>query len=101
MQMRVHELLGKEVVAVSGRRLGRVADLEAERRGDDLCVVALLVGPAALFSRIWSARIGGLRLHAQRVAWCDVASIDRRVQLAVERLHDDGASNATRKGGTR
>ena len=88
MEMRYRELIGREVVAPSGKRLGRIADLEAERAGDELCVVALLVGPLALFGRIWSPRIGGLRLRPHRVPWEDVVQIGRRVQLSSESLQD-------------
>jgi sporulation protein YlmC with PRC-barrel domain len=90
MQMRLRELVGREVVATDGRRLGRIADVEAERVGDDLRVVALLVGPAALFGRVWSLRVGGIHLHAHRVQWEDVAHVGRQVQLSVEQLTQAG-----------
>ena len=92
MQMRLRELVGREVIAASGRSLGRIADLEAERVGDELRVVALLIGPAALFGRVWSRHIGGLHLRARRVPWQDVTRVDARVQLSVERI--DEAENA-------
>jgi sporulation protein YlmC with PRC-barrel domain len=98
MQISYHGLVGREVIGASGKRLGRVADLEAERVGDDLRVVALLVGPVALFDRVWSARIGPLRLRPSRVPWCDVARIERQVHLRVQRLQPAARGDASLQG---
>lgn len=98
MQRRYHDLVGREVVAASGRRLGRVADLEAERQGDDLRVVALLVGPLALFDRIWSVRTGSSRRRPHRVPWRDVARVERVIQLRVETLPQTAPAAGTKAG---
>ena len=82
---RYAELVGKTVVDGDGRTVGRVADLVAERRGDDLCVVGLLVGPGALLRRIAFQRRpwrGGPL--AQYVAWEQVDRIEREIHLCPE-----------------
>ena len=52
MRMRYRELIGKEVIAADGERIGRIADLGAERQGDALRVTALLVGTSALLNHL-------------------------------------------------
>ncbi|MDX6485113.1 MAG: PRC-barrel domain [Gaiellaceae bacterium] len=46
--MRLSELLHREVVTESGRKLGHVHDVRAERKSDRLRVTAVLVGRRAL-----------------------------------------------------
>jgi sporulation protein YlmC with PRC-barrel domain len=46
--MRLSELLHREVVTESGRRLGHVHDVRAEQRGDRLMITAVLIGRRAL-----------------------------------------------------
>jgi len=83
---RYAELVGKQVVDANGAAAGRVADLVADRRGDSLCIVGLLVGPGALLRRIAFRRmpLGGAPL-AQFIPWEAVARIDRRIHLRVGR----------------
>lgn len=88
--MRAHELLGSEVLAADGKKLGHVFDIEAE--GVELR--GLLVGPAAFFQRLGYHRSdmrgpAGIRFLAGRfrgyeVMWEDIAKIDpHRVTLSV------------------
>jgi sporulation protein YlmC with PRC-barrel domain len=75
--MRYHELVGKQVITADGERIGRVVDLMARKRGEALCVTALLLGKAGLVERI------GIR-HLRRprvIAWEDVARIGKQVEL--------------------
>ena len=46
--MRLSEVLHREVVTESGRRLGHVHDVRAERRGERLVITGVLVGRRAL-----------------------------------------------------
>jgi sporulation protein YlmC with PRC-barrel domain len=46
--MRLSELLHREVVTESGRKLGHVHDVRAEQRGNRLVITAVLVGRRAL-----------------------------------------------------
>jgi sporulation protein YlmC with PRC-barrel domain len=98
MQISYHDLVGREVIGAGGERLGRVADLEAERVADDLRVVALLVGLVALFARVWLARVGPLRLRPSRVPWRDVARIERQVHLHVHGLQPAERGSVSPKG---
>lgn len=85
-QSRYSELVGKTVVEADGRRLGRVADLVAERRDEAVCIVGLLVGPGALLRRIALRRspFGGGPL-AQYIPWERVERIDRLIHLRPDR----------------
>jgi sporulation protein YlmC with PRC-barrel domain len=72
--MRLSELLHRKVVTESGRRLGHVHDLRAERRGDRLVVTAVLVGRRAFFEHfglgVGAGRQGTkLRTAASSVPW--------------------------------
>lgn len=84
MQVHVRALIGRPVVAADGTHVGRLADLVAEQQGDDLCVVALLVGPAALARRIGHRR--SWLFHAappRRIAWSLVARVGDHIHLRV------------------
>ncbi len=75
MRLTYHELVGKHVVTADGQDLGRIADLEAEPFDGKLRVVALLVGPVALFRRI------GRHVPARRVEWRMVRRVGTEVEL--------------------
>ena len=79
---RYSDLVGKTVVEADGRRLGRVADLVAGRRGESVCVMGLLIGPGALLRRIALRRspFGGGPL-ARYIPWEQVGWIDRQIHL--------------------
>jgi sporulation protein YlmC with PRC-barrel domain len=77
MRRRYREIVGRHVVTSDGRDAGRVADLVVAPDGDDLRIVALLLGPRALLHRIVR--------HGQRraVAWSAVARLGDRVELGI------------------
>lgn len=82
MHVRYGEMVGKPVRTADGTNLGRIADLIAEREGDTLCVVALLVGPRGLTQRITFKRDALFQLAPpRRIAWSDVARIADAVHL--------------------
>jgi sporulation protein YlmC with PRC-barrel domain len=84
MRIRYHDLVGTPVYTADGQRLGRVADLTAEPRGDRLCIVALLVGSAALAHRAGLKRLPLIGAAPPRtVPWPDVAHIGDRIVLRV------------------
>src|SRR5690242_17918616 len=75
--LRVQELLGRVVVDAAGQRLGRVVECIAEPRGEELRVVALLVGPTAWWARFGPTQVAGGR----RVRWEDIATLSPRITL--------------------
>lgn len=84
MRLRYRELVNRPVVTADGHKLGRIADLTAEPRGERLCVTTLLVGPSALFQRIAfkQSRLFQL-IPARAIAWSLVADIGDVVTLRV------------------
>lgn len=86
MEWRYQQLLGKRVIAADGESVGRVADLVAERRGEELQVTALLVGNASLLRRIAFRRLALFRVAPPRkVPWSLIAEITDVVRLRVVR----------------
>ncbi len=86
--VRLQELMGRVVVDAAGRRLGRVVECLAERRGDDLCVTALLIGPGA-----WRGRFGpGRGNHGRRVSWDAITALAPHitVRLPAETVDEEG-----------
>lgn len=85
MRIRYYELIGKPVRAADGTRVGRVADVLAERQGDALRVTALLVGPSSLMRRISFKRAAIFRVAPHRaIPWSDVAAIADTIALRPE-----------------
>jgi sporulation protein YlmC with PRC-barrel domain len=74
--LRVQELLGRVVVDAAGRRLGRVVECIAEPWGEELRVVALLVGPGA-----WWGRFGPAAVDGRRVRWEEIAALSPHITL--------------------
>jgi sporulation protein YlmC with PRC-barrel domain len=73
----LHTILGMDVHDANGKRLGAVQEMKAERRGDALCVTALVVGDRALLSRIgWTTTE-----HGQEIPWERVASVGSGIVL--------------------
>jgi sporulation protein YlmC with PRC-barrel domain len=63
-----------------GARLGRVKELNAERRGDALCVTTLIVG-----ERAWLSRIGWTDIeHGKEIPWERVAAVGSGIVLGRE-----------------
>jgi sporulation protein YlmC with PRC-barrel domain len=74
--LRVQELIGRVVVVATGQRLGRVVECIAEPCGEELRVVALLVGPTAWWARFGPAAVGG-----RRVRWEEIAALSPRITV--------------------
>lgn len=86
MRLRYHQLVGMTVYDVDGVKVGRVADLATERRGDELCVVGLYAGPAALLRRVGAHRDSILAEQpAEQISWELIASIDDGIRLRISR----------------
>jgi sporulation protein YlmC with PRC-barrel domain len=85
MLIRYYELIGKPIHAADGSSIGRVTDLIAERRGDALCVTALLVGSAGLARRISFKRGALFRLAPSlTLPWTDIARVGDAIHLRPE-----------------
>lgn len=85
MELSYQALIGKPVVAADGERLGRVADLVAEARGERLRVTGLLVGPGSLLRRISFERAVWLGAPpARKIPWSLVARVEREIHLRVD-----------------
>jgi sporulation protein YlmC with PRC-barrel domain len=72
--MRLSELLHRQVVTESGRKLGHVHDIRAERRGDRLFLTGVVVGRRGYLEHfgigIGAGRAGTkLRTSAKPVPW--------------------------------
>jgi sporulation protein YlmC with PRC-barrel domain len=82
MRQYYHELVGKEVVTVDGRSIGRVTDLIAERRGETLRVTNILVGERGLIQRIGSLHFPLLsKTHPYVIPWQGVARVEKQIHL--------------------
>jgi sporulation protein YlmC with PRC-barrel domain len=79
MRLRYREIVGRHAVTSDGHDAGRVADLVVAPDGDDLSVVALLLGPSSLLRRI--VHRGPRRV----VAWSSVARLGDRIELRIGR----------------
>jgi sporulation protein YlmC with PRC-barrel domain len=85
MRIRYYELIDKPVRAADGSHIGRVTDLITERRGDALCVTALLIGPVGLARRISFRHLGLFGLApARTLPWSDVARVGDAIHLRPE-----------------
>ena len=104
--MRAHEILGSEVFASDGKKLGRVFDLEVtatgplvnEIEGRAYELKALLVGPAAMLQRLGFHRTEmrgplGLRFLASRLRGYKIP------WDAVEEIEEHRLTLSTTKGG--
>ena len=77
-ELNIDLLLSRHVYALNGRRVGRIEEIRAEKRGRDYYVTEYLVGVYALFRRLSSWVIGRAildvllvkaRRRGFRVAW--------------------------------
>lgn len=75
--LRVYQILGMKVRDADGATVGTVHELKAERRGDDLCVTALVVGRRALISRVGWTKVE----HGVEIPWERVAAIGSGIVL--------------------
>jgi sporulation protein YlmC with PRC-barrel domain len=72
--MRLSELLHRKVITESGRKLGHVHDVRAERKGDRLLITGVLVGRRGLLEHFGLGIADGkqdsnLRTAAELVPW--------------------------------
>jgi sporulation protein YlmC with PRC-barrel domain len=72
--MRLSDLLHRKVVTESGRNLGHVHDVRAERKGDRLLITAVLVGRRGVLEHFGLGIADGkqgskLRTAAELVPW--------------------------------
>ena len=75
--IRAQRLMGRKVYAGSGRKLGRVFDMIAERDGDELTVRALLVGSGSWLERFgWKEESSG-----KEVNWDEIESLSPVIRL--------------------
>lgn len=81
--MRYGELIGKQVLDVTGQSVGHIADLVAERQGENLCVTSVRVGSRALLRRIAFRRMPLPAHKAHQIPWEYVRRIDQYVHLAI------------------
>jgi sporulation protein YlmC with PRC-barrel domain len=79
-QISLQSLVLREVVTTRGKHLGRIYDFVAERRGDDLCVTQLVVGPAAMVTRFGWKRQG----NARKVPWESITALQPQVRVQDE-----------------
>ena len=57
MEIHVQDLIGRQVVDPSGKAVGRIEEIAAERRGAELFVTEYHIGPVAMLERVASATI--------------------------------------------
>jgi hypothetical protein len=86
-QVRVQDLLGRQVRAGNNQSVGRIEEIRAERRGAGFVVTEYHVGPAALLERL-SATVGrwfGGESRLRVIAWDQIDVRDpRHPRLLVE-----------------
>ena len=75
-RIRADELIGLKVVNMSGKTIGHVHDLRAERMGNQLCVTALMVGP-----RAWLVKLGIARGLGREIAWERIMDIGKTIRI--------------------
>lgn len=84
--MTLQTLIDMPVCAADGARLGRIFNFRAERRGGDLHITHLLVGPGAWVARLHplgAARVLFRRLKAMEIPWEAIGSVEEHVHLRV------------------
>lgn len=73
MKLHLHDLVGRPVRDVDGKRVGRIESVHAEIHGEECVVTEWELGPAALFARlgITAGRLIGIPRRAEpiRVPW--------------------------------
>jgi sporulation protein YlmC with PRC-barrel domain len=90
----LEDLIGRAVVTEDGRRVGRVEEVRAERRGDEYEVTEYLLGTGALLERLSLVpRLLGRQRRTYVVRW-DQMDISRpehpRLTCPIEELVVDG-----------
>jgi Mg/Co/Ni transporter MgtE len=83
----MRDVVDTQIVDVSGRRFVRVADVELERRGDELVVAGVDVGAGSLLRRLGLRRLAR-RMRGRSVAWEELYATSpaaHALQLRVDR----------------
>jgi hypothetical protein len=84
----VHRLLGRPVYDRSGRPVGHLEELHAEKEGDYYVVAAFDLGPVAMLERLAVRHLGvswAGRPHGYRARWNQIDLEDeRRMTLTCE-----------------
>jgi sporulation protein YlmC with PRC-barrel domain len=89
--MRISELLNREVVTESGRRLGRIHDVRGELRGNRLLVTGLIAGKRGILERYGigthgSGGPGQARVHGQEmIPWDRIVRVGLEITVTDER----------------
>jgi hypothetical protein len=65
-RVRIDDLLGAKVRDANGRVVGRIFEIQAEKEGSDLVLVAYYLGPAALLDRMGVSVLTLVGLAARR-----------------------------------
>jgi hypothetical protein len=84
MELRLDRMLGRQVVSMNGRPVGRLEECRVECDGDRWTVVEYEIGVAGLWDRLGlGARLlVGLERHGYRLRWDQLAiTDDGRMQL--------------------
>jgi sporulation protein YlmC with PRC-barrel domain len=66
-EVQIQSLLNRRVIALNGRRIGRLEEIRIERRGEDYVVSEYLVGTFAMFERLAALSIGRAVLKVLRL----------------------------------
>jgi hypothetical protein len=90
-ELRLDRLLGRQVLAQNNRRVGRVEEFRAEKRGTGYVVIEYVIGVAGLFERLdvgvkllFGRRAGGYLARWDQV---DISNPERpRLTCPVEEL---------------
>jgi sporulation protein YlmC with PRC-barrel domain len=80
--LRLDRLVGREVYTANGRRLGRLEEFRAERRGTNWIITEYVVGTAGVLERLGLGVrliLGFSRRHGYVVGWdqLDLTDADR------------------------
>jgi sporulation protein YlmC with PRC-barrel domain len=86
----VERLLGRRVVSLNGRVIGRLEEIRAERRGAGGVVVGYVIGPAGLLERLIAGRrrIPGVKARGVLARWdqLDVTGVELRLRCPASEL---------------
>ena len=87
----LEDLLGRRVEALDGRRVGRIEEIRADRRGDEYELTEYLLGTGALVERLsLVSRLFGRESRTYIVRWdqIDITSPSRpRLTCSIEDLN--------------
>jgi hypothetical protein len=70
-EVQIQSLLNRRVIALNGRRIGRLEEIRIEQRGEVYVVSEYLVGTFAMFERLAAWSIGRAMLQVSRMTCKD------------------------------